>query len=295
MKDPEMPEKDVFEDLDKMYQRVADIEKEEAAETSPPKEEATLPKKEVPKPKKKQSPRPIIIVALILCIICAGIWVFPSLKQMITPLFTKTSKTPPPFVAAPPVPKAKPSAPLPVPKEQESVKTLPEEVQKPKPLPPAPPPVPKKQEAMKTIPQELQKSKPIPPAPPPVPKAQEAMKVPPKEVEKTKPIPQKITKSAKPLTREKYYTIQTGAFHNLEYARDLLEILKKDGLDAYLTIIEGKKRGTFYKVFVGHFKDEKEGTRFLKEKKILNAYPGSFVRKEPSFEVHQLIEGKISM
>ena len=268
MKDEKTSEKDVFEDLDKMYQRVADIEKEEAAETSPPKEEATLPKKEVPKPKKKQSPRPIIIVALILCIICAGIWVFPSLKQMITPLFTKTSKTPPPFVATPPVPKAKPSV---------------------------PPPVPKEQEPMKTIPQEVQKPKPVPPAPPPVPKKQEAMKIPPKEVEKTKPIPQKMTKSAKPLNREKYYTIQIGAFRNLEYARDLFEISKKDGLDVYLTIIEGKKRGTFYKVFVGHFKDEKEGTRFLKEKKILNNYPGSFVWKEPSFEVHQLIEGKISL
>jgi cell division septation protein DedD len=111
-------------------------------------------------------------------------------------------------------------------------------------------------------------------------------------VEKTKPIPQKMTKSAKPLNREKYYTIQIGAFRNLEYARDLLEILKKDGLDAYLTIIEGKKRGTFYKVFVGHFKDEKEGTRFLKEKRILNNYPGSFVRKGPSFKIHELIEGK---
>jgi len=160
---------------------------------------------------------------------------------MIAPLLPKTSKTPPPFVAAPPVPKAKP------------------------------------------------------PAPPPVPKKQEAMKIPPKEVEKTKPIIQEITKSPKPIKREEYYTIQTGAFHNLEYARDLLEMLKNDGFDAYLTKIEGKKRGTFYKVFVGHFKNEKDGTRFLKEKGILNNHPGSFVRKEPSFEVHQLVEGKIAM
>ena len=268
MKDEKLPEKDISEDLDKMYRRVADIEKEEAAETSPPKEEATLPKKEVPKPKKKQSPRPIIIVALILCIICAGIWVFPSLKQMITPLFTKTSKTPPPFVATPPVPKAKPSV---------------------------TPPVPKEQEPMKTIPQEVQKPKPVPPAPPPVPKKQEAMKIPPKEVEKTKPIPQEITKPAKPLSREKYYTIQTGAFHDLKYARELLEILKREGFDVYLTRIEGEKKGAFYKVFVGHFKDEKEGKRFLKEKKILKDYPGSVVREGPSFEVHQLIEEKQPM
>jgi len=249
MKDEKISEKDVIEDLDKMYQRVADIEKEEAAEPS-------MHKKEIPKPKKKRSSRPIIIVALIVCIILAGILVFPSLKQMIAPQLPKKS-TPPPFVAAPPVPKAKP---------------------------PAPPAVPKEQELVKTTPEDAEKRKPVPPAPPPVPKTQEAMKIPPKEAEKTKPIPE-----------EKYYTIQTGAFHNLKYARDLLEILKKEGLDAYLTRIEGKKRGTFYKVFVGHFKNEKEGMRFLKEKKILNDYPGSFVRREPSFEVHQLIEGKISL
>jgi len=261
MKDPKMPEKEVFEDLDKMYQRAADIEKEEAAE-------ASVHKKEKPKPKEKQSSRPIMIVALIVCIILAAILAFPSLKQIIAPLLPKPSKTPPPFITALPVPKAKPSVPPPAPKEQEPVKTIPKEAEKPKPVPPAPPPVPKEQEVMK---------------------------ISPKEVEKAKPIPKEIMKSAKPLIQEKYYTIQTGAFHNLKYARDLLEILKKDGLDAYLTRIEGKKRGTFYKVFVGHFKDEKEGMRFLKEKKILNDYPGSFVRREPSFEVHQLIEGKINL
>jgi len=107
------------------------------------------------------------------------------------------------------------------------------------------------------------------------------MKPPPKEAKKTEPILQ-----------EKYFTIQTGAFHNLENARKVFERLKKDGFDTYLTKIESKKKGTFYKVFVGHFKDEKEGVRFLKEKGIFNNYPGSFVRKGPSFKIHQLMEGK---
>lgn len=264
MNDKEASEKDIFEDLDKMYQRVADVEKEEAAEASM----HTVHKKEKPQPKKKRSSRPMIIVAVIVWMILAGILAFPFLKQMIAPLLPKTSKTPPPLVATPPVPKAKPSVPLPVPKDQEPSKTIPEQVEKPKP---------------------------VPPAPLPVPKDQEAMKIPPKEVEKTKPVPQEIKKAGKPLPQEKYYTIQIGAFRNLKPARDLLEILKKDGLDAFLTRLEGKKRGTFYKVFVGHFTDEKEGTLFLKENWILNDYPGSFVRKGPSFEVHQLIEGKISM
>jgi cell division septation protein DedD len=258
MKDPEMSEKDLFEDMDKMHERVGDIEKEEAAE-------APMPEKEKPKPKEKRSSRPIVIIALIVCIILAGILAFPSLKEMIAPLLSKKSQTPPPFVATPPVPKAKPFAPPPVPKEQEPVKIPPKEVKR---------------------------AKPVPPVPPPTPKEQEAKKIPPKEVEKTKP---KITKPAKPLSRERYYTIQAGAFHNLEYARERLEMLQRDGLDAYLTKFEGKKRGTVYRVFVGHFKDEKEGTQFLKEKGILINYPGSFVRREPSFELNQLIEGKISL
>lgn len=279
-----MSEKDLFEDMDKMHERVGDIEKEEAAE-------APMPEKEKPKPKEKRSSRPIVIIALIVCIILAGILAFPSLKEMIAPLLSKKSQTPPPFVATPPVPKAKPFAPPPVPKEQEPVKIPPKEVKKAKPVPPAPPPTPKEQEAMKILPKEAEKTKPVPP-PPPTPKEQEAKKIPPKEVEKTKP---KITKPAKPLSRERYYTIQAGAFHNLEYARERLEMLQRDGLDAYLTKFEGKKRGTFYRVFVGHFKDEKEGTQFLKEKGILINYPGSFVRREPSFELNQLIEGKISL
>jgi cell division septation protein DedD len=257
MKDKQTSEKDIFEDLDKMYQRVADIEKEEAAETSMKKKE-----KPKPKPKKKRSSRPMIIVALIVCIILAGILAFPFLKPMITPLLPKTSKTPPPIVFTPPAPKAKPPAPLPIPKEQEPIKTPPEEVKEPQSIPPASPPVPKGQEVVKTIPEV---------------------------VEKPKPVPQKITKLSKSLPQEEFFTIQIGAFHDLEHARDLLENLKRDGLDAYLTRLESKKRGILYKVFLGHFTDEKEAAQFLKEKKILNDYPGSFVRMGPSFKIHQLL------
>src|SRR4030042_2885345 len=128
MKDKQISEEKILDDLNTMYQRVTDIEKEEAAE-------ASMHTKEKPKPKKKRSSRPIIIVALIVCIILAGIFAFPSLKQIISPLLSKKSQTPPAFVAIPPVPKAKPPAQLPVPKEQKPVKTIPEAVQEPKPVP----------------------------------------------------------------------------------------------------------------------------------------------------------------
>ena len=252
MKDEQMPEKDIFEDLD---DRVADIEKEETAE-------APVHKKEKPKPGKKRVSRPMIIGALIVCIIFVAILAFPFLKQMIAPLLPKKKEKPPAFFVTPPVPKAKPPVPPPVPKEQDAIKTIPEGVEITKPVPPVPPPVPKEQDAVKTIPEE---------------------------VELTKPIPQKITKPSKPLTQEQYYTIQIGAFRDEEYARDLLEILKEHGLDGFLTRLEGKKRGTFYKVFVGNFTNEKEAVQFLEEKEILDDYPGSFVRKGPSLKFHQLL------
>jgi cell division septation protein DedD len=210
------------------------------------------------------------------------------LKQTIAPLLPKTSKTTPPIVVTRPAPKVKPPAPLPVPKGQEGAKTAPEVAEKPKPLPPAPLPIPKEQEGVKTIPEVAEKPKPLPPAPLPIPKEQEVAKALPEVVEKPKPVPQKITKLSKSLPREEFYTIQIGAFHDLENARDLLENLKRDGLDAYFTRLDTKKGGILYKVFVGHFTDKKEAAQFFKEKKILNDYPGSFVRKGPSFKIHQL-------
>ncbi len=255
MKDEQMPGKDIFEDLDN---RVADIEEEERAE-------ASVHEKEKPKPKEKRVSRPVIIGAIIACIIFVGILAFPFLKEMIVPLLPKKEEKPPAIFIPPPVPKAKPSVPPRVPKEQDATKTIPEGVESTKPVPPAPPPVPKGQEPIKTIPEK---------------------------VEITKPIRQKITQPSKPLTQEKYYTIQIGAFRDEKYARDFLEILDENGLKGFLTKLEGKKRGTFYKVFVGKFTNEKEAAEFLEEKEILDGYPGSFIRKGPSFKFHQLLEEK---
>ena len=276
MKDKQISEEEIFKDLDTMYQRVADVEKEEAAEAAVEAAEepveATLQKKEKPQPKKKQPPRssrrPIIIasVAVVVVVFVSAITVFkpmiakllpgmgetPSVKittpppQQVKP-FTKPSVNPP---ATPPaVPSDQPSAPIPIPKEQEVMKT------------PS-----KEQEALK-----------------PTLKEQEPVKTALKEVEKAKPLPQETAKLEKTFIQENYYAIQVGAFQNLEYARDLVESLKKDGLDAYWISKVSKKKGTtLYKVFVGQFANKNEAVQFLKEQKTLNNYPGSYPQKVSS-------------
>ncbi|NWF91819.1 MAG: SPOR domain-containing protein [Syntrophaceae bacterium] len=283
MKDKQLPEDDVLEDLDKIYQRVADIEKEEAAG-------ASIQRKEEPKEKKKRSFRPLIIVGLGLCVILAGFAAFPFLKQTITSLLPKKSKTPPPLLTTPFVPKPKPPAPPPAPKEKEPLK--PPSVEKPEVAPPVQTSVPKEKEPIKPPPS--QKVETAPPVQVSIPKEREPVKMVPEEVKKASPVPPpgKIEKVAKAPIRKTYYTIQVGAYRDLKSARDLFEDLKDEGLDTYYTKLEGKRRGTFYKVFVGHFASEKEAARFLKEKRILEDYPGSFVRKAPSFEFHQLLGKK---
>jgi cell division septation protein DedD len=123
---------------------------------------------------------------------------------------------------------------------------------------------------MKTPPKEQE-------GPKPVPKEQEPVKFAPKVVEKTTPLPQETAKLEKTFIQGNYYAIQVGAFQNFEYARDLVESLKKDGLDAYWL-----KKGTLYKVFVGQFANKNEAVQYLKGQKTLNNYPGSYPQKVSS-------------
>lgn len=274
MKDKQRSEEEIFKDLDTMYKRVADVEKEEAAEAAAEAveteaveteaAETTLQKKAKPQPKKKQpsgSSRRPIIIAFIGILVLAFVSAMTVFKPMIIQLIPGMSETSPAKVVTPPTLKAKPftkpSAPPPAVLSDK---------------PPAPVPVPKEQEAVKATPKEQEALKPTL-------KEQEPAKTTPKEVEKTKPLLQETTKSEKPLTQEKYYAIQVGAFQNLEYARDLMESLKKNGLDAYWISQESKKRGTLYKVFVGHFTDKNEADQYLKEQKTFNNYPGSYPRR----------------
>jgi cell division septation protein DedD len=271
MKDKQISEEEIFKDLDTMYKRAADVEKEEAEEAAEVAVEATLQKKEKPQPKKKQPPRssrrPIIIasVGVVVVVFALAMTIF---KPMIAKLLPGTGETPSVKVATPPPQRVKPFT-----KPSVTPPATPPAV--PSNQPSAPVPIPKEQEAMKTPPKEQEALKPTL-------KEQEPVKTALKEVEKGKPLPQETAKLEKTFIQENYYAIQVGAFQNLEYARDLVESLKKDGLDAYWISKVSKKKGTLYKVFVGQFANKNEAVQFLKEQKTLNNYPGSYPQKVSS-------------
>jgi cell division septation protein DedD len=105
------------------------------------------------------------------------------------------------------------------------------------------------------------------------------VKGPQERAEKPKPIPQEIVKPNKPVPEGKYFAIQVGSFREMENVRDLVGVLKKEGLDAYWTTTKSKKRGALYKVFVGQFMDRNEAAQFQKDKKILKNYPDSFIQE----------------
>lgn len=267
MKDKENSEEKPFDELDTMYQRVAEIEREEAAETSIPGEKKPEQKKQLEK-KKKRSSRPIIIVALICFIIVTIVWTVTVLKPTLIPLGFKKGDRPQSIVKPPPAP-PKPSSELPSAQmEQKVTPSTQKEVEKIR---------PKSQEYIKP-PTPLSESLPVQ-------KKQEAMKSTQKEQDKVKPITKEMIKADEPLPRAEYYAIQIGAFRDFENAHDLFEVLKKEGLDAYWTTSKSMKKGPLYKVFVGRFVNKNEATGFLKDKKILNNHPGSFIGTVESYRI----------
>jgi cell division septation protein DedD len=264
MRDKQIPEEELFEELDAMYQRVADIDKEEAAEVSTQGETALFleprtpaapegPSMKKPGRNKKRDYRPMILAttAIILVLILAmTFW-----KPMAVLQLLKIGETPQPAVPPPPRIRKPPSA----------ITTSP---------PPPPPPV---------------ATSPAPPRPPfesfPAQTKQGAAKSPREEAEKAKTRPQEIVKPNKPVPQGKYFAIQIGSFREMENVRDLVGVLKKEGLDAYWITSRSKKRGALYRVFAGQFMDADEAAQFLKDKKILKNYPDSFIQEISSSKI----------
>jgi cell division septation protein DedD len=91
--------------------------------------------------------------------------------------------------------------------------------------------------------------------------------------------PQEIVKPNKPVPLGRYYAIQVGAFGDMENVRQVVEAFKKEGLEAYWITVKSKGSGSLHRVFVGQFTDENEAVQFLKDKKILQNYPDSFVKE----------------
>jgi cell division septation protein DedD len=128
-----------------------------------------------------------------------------------------------------------------------------------------------------------------PPASPSVQAEQEAMQKTEENLEKKELNFQANKRADNLFTRNGYYAIQVGAFYEWENARDLMEVFKREGLDAYWISRESKNRGILYRVFVGCFIDRNEAAEFVKGNSILSAYPGSFIRVISSSEMSHSI------
>jgi cell division septation protein DedD len=263
MKDKQIPEEELLGELDSMYQRVADIEKEEASET-------LVPGRQNPKQIKKRSYRLMIIVASISFIILASIFAITTLKTTIIPDLFKTGDTKPPTAVTPSSPPKRPTV-------------------VPSPAAPKPPAVATSSAA--SPPPSVVPSPAAPPKPPteslPVKTKQEAVKSPQQETEKAKPIPQETMKPNKPLPQGKYFAVQVGSFRDIENVRELAEAFKKEGLEVYWITMKSRSRGTLYRVLVGQFMDENEAAQFLKDKKIFKNYPDSFIKEVSSSKINR--------
>lgn len=272
MKDKEISEEELLDELDTMYQRVADIEKEETAEAPPP-----LMIK--PKQKKKRSYRTLIILTSVFFIILAFILTITIFDPMNFLRRLKMGDTQPSTVVTPPAPSKRSTVvPSPVPPIPPSAATSPA----------APPPSSVGTSPPTPSPPSAVPS-PAPPKPaselPPVQTKQEAAKNTQEEAEKAKSKPQEILKPNKTAPRGKYYAIQVGSFRDIENVHELTDAFKKEGLDAYWITIKSRSTGTLYRVLVGQFMDENEATQFLNNKKIFKNYPDSFIKEVSSSKI----------
>ncbi len=276
MKDKQISEEELLDELDTMYQRVADIEKEEAAEAPPP-----LKTKPKPIQKKRRPYRTIIIMASVFFVVLASILAMTIFDPMTLLQRLKTGATQPPTVATPPPAPSKRSAtvPSPAPPKPPAVVTS----QEPPKLPAvatssAPPPSPSVTPSPTAPPK-------LPSESPPVQTKEEAVKTTKEEARKAASKSQEIVKTDKPAPRGRYYAIQVGSFRDMENVRELVQAFKKEGLEAYWITMKGGSRGTLYRVLVGKFNDEDEAAQFLKDKKILKNYPDSFIKEVSSSKI----------
>ncbi|MGD0626716.1 MAG: SPOR domain-containing protein [Thermodesulfobacteriota bacterium] len=77
----------------------------------------------------------------------------------------------------------------------------------------------------------------------------------------------------------KGYAIQVSAMRDLNLAKEFVETQKKSGQPVYLAKIRAKDRGMWYRIYIGHFADEAEAARYMKEKKIKEFFPECFIQK----------------
>jgi hypothetical protein len=182
---------------------------------------------------------------------------------------------PPPEVQAKPAPPAPPAvakAETPAPAVQPPVKVEPPPapVQPPEKSLPAVPPPPV-QAPVKSLPQA-----PPPPVQPPVksePKAPAAPVQPP-AVPKKVETPQTASQPKEVVSGSGVsypFSVYLGSLQTMEYVKKAMSSYESQGLSIYWSKVELGAKGTWYRVFTGHFRSAQEAEAFIQQKRIKDA------------------------
>lgn len=79
--------------------------------------------------------------------------------------------------------------------------------------------------------------------------------------------------------KDAFLAIQIRAYANPDEAKKLVEELRKKGLEADHVPVTVGTRGVLNRVLIGQFRDSAAALRFMRDKKIKEAYPDSFIQK----------------
>jgi len=82
--------------------------------------------------------------------------------------------------------------------------------------------------------------------------------------------------------RVKAYAIQVSAMRSYELAREFVEVQKKTSQAVYLVKVNLGKRGVWYRIYLGRFTGRAEAARYMREKKIKGIFPDSFIQRVSS-------------
>jgi len=66
------------------------------------------------------------------------------------------------------------------------------------------------------------------------------------------------------------FTIQVAALRSLDKANAMIQLLKKRGFEAYLTTVNIPRKGTWYRVRIGRFKDRDQARQILAKLRLYN-------------------------
>jgi cell division septation protein DedD len=275
-----------------------------------PKEESNRKAKKPKLPKKKRKGSPVVKIVLLLVLLAAavgGASVYlgiinvsdyigsPEPAKKEAPKVVAT-KTPPAQTAAKPLPQPAPKAtqpskpqtkPLQAPKPPAQPQTVqppqappkpaqavtpappspPPEVQA-KPALPAPPPVAKAETPTPAPVQPSVKSLPQAPPPPARPPVKSEPKAPPAPVQ-TPVVSKKVETSVSGVSYP--YSVYLGSLQSMDYVKRAMSSYETQGLSTYWSKVELGAKGTWYRVFTGHFRSAQEAEAFIQQKRIKDA------------------------